>query len=232
MSQPKKHVRINDILLGPLDRPALAWLVTKMPHWVTPDLLTYTGFFASILIFVSYLLCKYNPGFVWLASFGFILNWFGDSLDGNLARYRHIERPKYGFYLDHCIDAISQFLVFLGLGLSGLVKLPIALFTLIGYYLMDILVYITTYINGTFRMSYGKLGPTEVRVIAILINSIVFFTHNPIINLGFLKFTLFELVVGIIAFLFYYFFTITFLRDARKINQDEQAEKRTGDPKH
>jgi archaetidylinositol phosphate synthase len=228
MSAPKKHERINDIFLGPLERPALAWLVTKMPPWVTPDSLTFLGFFASILIFVSYLLCNLDTRFLWLASFGYVVNWFGDSLDGNLARYRHIERPKYGFFVDHTIDALSQLLVFTGIGLSSFVDLRVAWFTLIGYLLMEVLVYITTYINGTFRMSYGKLGPTEVRFIAISVNTIVFFTHNPIIDLGFVHFTLFELFVGIIAFLLYYFFITTSIKDAIGIAQEEEKDKNKG----
>jgi archaetidylinositol phosphate synthase len=226
MSAPKKHVRINDSFFGPLERPALAWLVTKLPAWVTPDLLTFFGFFASILVFVSYLLCNLDHRFLWLASFGFILNWFGDSLDGNLARYRHIERPKYGFYLDHSIDAVSQLLIFFAIGLSSFVDFRLACITLVGYLMMEVLVYITTYVNGTFRMAYGKLGPTEIRVIAISVNAIIFFTHNPIIQLGSIHFTLFELFVGIIAFLLYYFFITTFLRDVRQIAKDEAAEKK------
>jgi archaetidylinositol phosphate synthase len=90
---------------------------------------------------------------------------------------------------------------------------------------MEVLVYITTYVNGTFRMAYGKLGPTEIRVIAMSVNTIIFFTNNPIIHLGSIHFTLFELFVGIIAFLLYYFFITTFLRDVRQIAKDEATEK-------
>lgn len=171
----KSPERINNILLGPLERPALAWMAKKMPAWMTPDLLTGIGLLATVLIFVSYILTNINPAFLWLASFGFILNWFGDSLDGTLARYRHIERPRYGFFIDHTIDAISEVLIFLGLGLSPYIDLRVASLFCIGYLLLSILTYIATYVNGVFRISFLKLGPTEMRVIAILINAFLFF---------------------------------------------------------
>jgi len=171
----KSPERINNILLGPLERPALAWLAKKLPNWVTPDFLTFTGLLATVIIFISYILTNKNPAFLWLASFGFVLNWFGDSLDGTLARYRHIERPRYGFFIDHTIDAISEVLIFLGLGLSPYIDFRIASLFLIGYLLLSILTYIATYVNGVFRISFLKLGPTEMRVIAILINAFLFF---------------------------------------------------------
>ena len=96
--------RINLSLLTPLEKPALLWLASHLPLWVSSDMLTLLGFFASLLIAASYWLTQYNSAFLWLASFGFFLNWFGDSLDGTVARVRHTERPKYGFFVDHMID--------------------------------------------------------------------------------------------------------------------------------
>ena len=196
----KSPERINNILLGPLERPALAWMAKKMPAWVTPDLLTGTGLLATVLIFISYLLTNIHPAFLWLASFGFILNWFGDSLDGSLARYRHIERPRYGFFIDHTIDAISEVLIFLGLGLSPFIDFRIATLFLISYLLLSILTYIATYVNGVFRISFLKLGPTEMRVIAILINAFLFFI--PEVQTFTFKseiFSLYDLIVFFLA---------------------------------
>ena len=114
----QEHKRINDILLGPLERPALHWLAENMPGWVTPDLLTAVGLMGSLIALAGYGLSSYDPLFLWLASLGFIINWFGDSLDGTLARYRHIERPIYGFYIDHSMDIVTEALFFIGLGIS------------------------------------------------------------------------------------------------------------------
>src|SRR5919198_5149184 len=108
MDKIKGHTRVNDILLGPLERPALQWLAAHMPAWITPDDCTLIGILGALLTLVSYGLSNLNPNFLWLASLGFFINWFGDSLDGTLARYRHIERPRYGYYIDHVIDVICQ----------------------------------------------------------------------------------------------------------------------------
>src|SRR5512147_2001859 len=126
MSDAPAHRRVNDILLGPLERPALQWLAARLPAWVTPDLLTGLGLFASVIIFLAYTATNLDKGFLWLASLGFVLNWFGDSLDGTLARYRKIERPRYGFFVDHIVDAASECMVFLGIGLSPYVRFDLA----------------------------------------------------------------------------------------------------------
>ena len=177
MPKAAQHKRENDILLGFLERPALNWLAAHSPSWVTPDLLTWTGVFASVLIFVSYGLTQVHRGFFWLASFGFVLNWLGDSLDGTLARYRHVERPRYGFLIDHSVDAISVVLIFVGLGLTPHVNLVAAMMAAIGYLLVSIMVYLVTYVTGVFQITSAKIGPTEIRVLGIVLNTVMFFTE-------------------------------------------------------
>src|SRR5574339_892610 len=118
MSDITNHRRVNDILLGPLERPTLKWLAAHMPAWVTPDICTIIGVLGAILTSLSYVLTVLDNNFLWLASLGFVINWFGDSLDGTLARHRRIERPIYGFFLDHTIDAVSGTMIFLGLGIT------------------------------------------------------------------------------------------------------------------
>jgi len=199
MSDTKSHQRINDILLGPLERPALKWLAAHMPAWVTPDVLTGIGILGSVLIFFSYWYSNVSPAFLWVASLGLVINWFGDSLDGTVARHRKIERPKYGFFVDHTVDAFSQFLIVMGLGLSPYVKLEVACLALIGYLMMSVLVYVRTYVDGVFKISYGRLGPTEIRVIIILINALFFFAPEVTITLPFGAARLYDLVIGALA---------------------------------
>ena len=210
MPKIESHKRVNDIFLGPLERPALHWLAVHMPPWVNPDILTTIGVIGTLIIALSYWLCRYNYNFLWLASLGFVINWFGDSLDGTLARYRHIERPKYGFYIDHAVDAFTEVIMILSLGISPYVRFDVACIALIGYLLMSNLVFLRTCVVGEFRLSYGRLGPTEARVIVIMANAIVYFTHNPVVQFRFGTFSLFDFIALGIAFLLYYFaFTTT-----------------------
>ena len=203
MTEIEKHHRVLDTFTGPIEKPVLLWLAARMPDWVTSDMLTGLGTLGSILIFVSYWLTNKNVNFLWLACFGFFVNWFGDSLDGTLARYRKIERPKYGFFIDHVVDAYNEVLVFLGLAVSPFVRFELATLALIGYLLLSILVYITTCVMGEFRISYGKLGPTEARLIAVSANILVFFVGNPKIKLLGVTTTVYDwlaiLVIGILA---------------------------------
>lgn len=223
----KEHQRINDILLGPLERPALAWLARKMPPWVMPDTLTGIGIFASVLIFVSYWLTTYDRNFLWLASFGFILNWFGDSLDGTLARYRKIERPRYGFFIDHTIDAVSEILIFVGIGLSPYVDLTVALFGLVAYFNISILVYLIMIARGYFQISLWKIGPTEFRVMAILANVIVYFAGNPSFNTIFGEVSLYNsVVVFVILLLVTFFFYEAIHTGGQLAREDDYSRQR------
>lgn len=218
MEKVEKHQRKNDILLGFLERPALKWLAAHMPPWVTPDTLTWIGIIASFMIFFSYVLTPISPAFLWVASLGFILNWFGDSLDGTLARYRHIERPRYGFLIDHFVDAISTLLIFIGLGLSPYVDFIVACFAVIGYLLLSIMVYLITYVTGIFKISNAKIGPTEIRVLAILANTMIFFIGNPVFNLPFLgEISLYTLIVALVSIAMFSYFLINTSIQARKL---------------
>jgi phosphatidylglycerophosphate synthase len=211
MSDKQSHKRINDILLGPLERPALQWLAAHMPTWMTPDLLTIIGILGAVIILTGYVLSNENAAFLWLATFGFVINWFGDSLDGTLARYRKIERPKYGFFVDHTVDAFSQLLIFAGIGLSPYVSFELAMLALVGYLLMSILVYVDTYVTGVFKISYGKLGPTEMRAIAIILNIAFLYVGVPTIDLSFVQISIYDIVTLLIAsilILIYIFSTI------------------------
>lgn len=223
MNNSTEHTRVNRILLGPLERPALKWLSERMPQWVSPDFLTGVGFFGAVLVFVGYVLTTRDVRFMWLASFGFVLNWFGDSLDGTLARYRHIERPRYGFFIDHTIDSVTEALVFIGLGLSPYVDLNLALLALVGYLMLSIYVYITTYVSGEFRISYMSLGPTEMRVIAIIANTIMLVAGNPKVTLLFGQYNLYDLIVMAVCALFYVGFVVIVLIKAHQLSEEDIA---------
>ncbi len=218
MPKVEKHKRENDILLGFLERPALNWLAAHMPAWVTPDVLTWLGISASVLIFISYILTHISPYFLWLASVGFLLNWIGDSLDGTLARYRKIERPRYGFLIDHWVDAISTVLIFIGLGISPYVDLVVASMGVIAYLLLSIMVYLITYVTGIFQITSAKIGPTEIRVLAILSNTMLFFVGNLTFELPWIGTTsLYTLIVGTLSVVMLLYFLINTGIHARRL---------------
>ena len=217
MDKIAEHTRINDILLGPLERPTLRWLAAHMPAWMTPDTCTTIGSLGASLTLISYGLSNLSPAFLWLASLGFLINWFGDSLDGTLARYRHIERPRYGYYIDHTIDLVCQVMIFLGLGLTPYVSFNIACLALIGYLLLSALVFLRTHVAGEFKISYGKLGPTESRVIAILLNTAMFFFGRQTVTLLQAKISIYDLFVMGIALLLTWFFVKTAWEEARRL---------------
>ena len=219
----EKHKRINEIFFASLERPALAWLAKKMPGWVNPDMLTFFGLLASVLIALSYWLTNFSRNYLWLASLGFILNWFGDSLDGTLARYRKIERPRYGFFIDHAVDIISEVLIFLGMALSAYVDFKLAVLALIAYLCMTNLVFLITSVEGVFQISFGRLGPTEARVIAMSANTIIFFTGNPVIHLPFGTFNLFDLIVLGVIILLTIIFVTTIISHGVALSKSDQA---------
>jgi archaetidylinositol phosphate synthase len=214
MRDIKTHQRVNDILLGPLERPALRWLAAHMPPWMNSDILTVIGILGSVVIALSYGLTNYSRNFLWLASLGFIINWFGDSLDGTLARYRKVERPQYGFFVDHTVDAFSEVMIFLGLGLSPYFRYDFATLALIGYLLVSIMVYVRTCVVGKFVISYARLGPTEIRVIAILANTFIFFFGAPLISIAGWTFNSLDALLLFIAAVLYIIFIVSTIRQA------------------
>jgi archaetidylinositol phosphate synthase len=222
LAKSTQHTRVNNILLGPLERPALNWLAVHSPKWMTPDIYTAIGVAGSIIILTGYILSRYHPGYFWLASFGFLVNWYGDSLDGTLARHRHIERPIYGFFVDHITDAMGQVLIFTGLGLSPYVSFNVACLTLVGYLLLSVLVYIRIYLIGEFRISYSSLGPTEARVLAVLLNIAMFIFgervwHLKIGLVGAININPYDMFVGALGLLLLFFFLQTAWKEATRL---------------
>jgi len=166
--------REMSFLLARPERRVLLWMAPRLPAGWTPDLLTAIGVLGALLVGLGYALAYYHPAWLWLASGGLIVNWFGDSLDGTLARVRHIERPKYGYYLDHAVDAITTTVICAGIGLSSYVALPVALGVAIGYLWLSINVYLESAVFNLFDLGFGIFGPTEMRILLILANAGLF----------------------------------------------------------
>jgi archaetidylinositol phosphate synthase len=152
-------------LLAPAERRTLEWLARRMPAWVNSDHLTALGLGALLCAGLSYWLARSWPPALLLVVGWLGVNWFGDSLDGTLARVRCCQRPRYGFYVDHIVDALGTLCLVGGMGLSGYMSPIVALGLLVAYYLLSIEVYLATYCRGTFRLSFWGFGPTELRIL-------------------------------------------------------------------
>ena len=166
----KSAIRQQTSLLSPLERICLNWLAHNLPSWVKPDHLTLLGLVAMLAAGLSYLLARAWPPALLLVNLFLAANWFGDSLDGTLARVRNKQRPRYGFYVDHIIDAFGILFILCGLALSGYMSWTIALAVLVIYFLISIDVYLATYTIGTFKMSFYKFSPTELRILLAIGN--------------------------------------------------------------
>jgi phosphatidylglycerophosphate synthase len=166
----KTAVRQQTSLLAPLERICLSWLARNMPPWIKPDHLTLLGFGAMLVAGVCYALAKWWAPALLIVNLCLAINWFGDSLDGTLARTRNKQRPRYGFYVDHIIDAFGILFIICGLALSGYMTWTIALAVLVVYFMISIDVYLATYTIGTFKLSFYKFSPTELRILLAIGN--------------------------------------------------------------
>jgi len=188
------HERKSIFFLARFEGWALPRLAAALPRWVVPDHLTFLGVLAATWIAVSYALSNRNEAWLWAASAGLVVHWFGDSLDGTLARVRKIERPRYGFYLDHLTDAYSTTAIGIGLGLSPYMLLSVGLAIVIAYLVLSINVYLETHAFGEFQFGYAWMGPTEARVILIALNTLALFRPPLPFHIGVVGATVFDVL--------------------------------------
>ena len=168
----EQSTRIQTSVLNALEKKILVRMAKMQPRWMTSDILTFIGIVGSVIVAVGYALSNYDISWLWLASFGFVVNWYGDSLDGTLARVRNTQRPIYGFYLDHCVDGLTMAVMCIGAGLSEMLNLYIAMAVLVAYLLLSISVYINAHLKGEFKLTFAGMGPTEFRLIMIIVNTL------------------------------------------------------------
>ncbi len=189
--------RVMNGVSASLERRVLIWLAKRMPDWVSADHLTALG----LLGMVGAGACYWLAGTYRLALLGVIvclaINWFGDSLDGTVARVRHQERPRYGFYVDHVLDMLGSFCLIGGLALSGFMTPLVGLGLMVAYLMLTTEVYLATYCLASFEMSYFKMGPTELRIV-LIIGTIVLYIDPQASAFG-ERFRLFDVgaVIGI-----------------------------------
>jgi archaetidylinositol phosphate synthase len=174
-SKFKNATRLQNSFTAESERKALLWLAQRIPASINSDHLTLLGFAAMFLAGCSYALARWTPWGLLLATLFLALNWFGDSLDGTLARVRNRQRPRYGFYVDHMIDSFGALFLMGGLAASGYIDWRIATGLLVAFLLLSIESYLASYTLGIFRLSFAKFGPTEIRLLLGIANAVLFF---------------------------------------------------------
>lgn len=213
--------RIQENILARGERILLNWICARMPNWVTPDKLTLIGMVGAFMVFAGYVSSNIAENWLWLTIVGYIVNWFGDSTDGSLARYRNIERPRYGYFLDHSCDGLATTLIVVGIGLSPYVALEVSLIALAGYLLLSIHAFLSVRVLGELKLSYLNLGPTELRFVLIALTlAMMFFGEG---SGWFGQINGFDIFMGSVGTLLITLFTSQTLRTASRLAQEEPA---------
>lgn len=170
----RQAARVHGSWLAGVEKRSLVWMAERMPAWVNSDQLTAFGFAAQITTGLCYALAAWNRHMLLAAVVCLAANWFGDSLDGTLARVRQQQRPRYGFYVDHMIDSVGAVAMMGGLALSGYMHPAIAIGLLVAFLLLSIQAYLATYTLGEFHLSFWRFGPTELRLLLAVGNFALF----------------------------------------------------------
>ena len=223
--------REESFLLAVPEKRLLRWLAGRLPRWILPDDMTAIGVVAALAVAVAYQLSNDDNGWLWAASALLVVQWIGDSLDGTLARVRGIERPTYGYYLDHLVDAIATAAIGIGLGLSPFMLLSVGTLIVVAYLILSINVYLESFAFSRFSIGYGKIGPTEIRLILIALNTLL---ALELVGLDFhlagLDLTVFDLVGLAIAATMIALLLARSARNLRELAEREPAASRSGSP--
>src|SRR3954468_3261941 len=218
--------REPNFLLARHEKRVLTAIARRLPRWILPDDLTALGVASALGIGIAYLATNADHRWLWVATALLVVHWLRDSLDGTLARVRGIERPRYGYYLDHLVDAISTACIGIGLGLSPFMLLATGALIVVAYLMLSINVYLESYALGRFSIGYGRLGPTEVRVILIALNVALALGAGLDFHLAGVAMTAFDVVGLGIAALMCVLLIGRALSNLRRLSRDEPAAAR------
>jgi archaetidylinositol phosphate synthase len=220
-SDGKRFLRVQGNFLARVERSALNELCLRVPDCVTPDHLTALGFAGAIVTATGYVASACRPEFLFVSCVGLVLNWFGDSLDGSLARHRGIERPVYGYFIDHSVDALSMVVVLFGLGVSPYVNMTAALLALVGYMLIGIHVFVKNHVTGVMQLSFFYFGPTEARIGLILGTCAAYLVGERTVTIMDSKIEAFSLIAASLGVIFLIVFVVDTIKTARFLSERE-----------
>src|SRR5437016_7448596 len=218
--------REPNFLLAKHEKRLLRAIAARLPRWILPDDLTALGVAAAIGICIAYLATNASHAWLWVASGLLVVHWLGDSLDGTLARVRGIERPRYGYYLDHLVDAIATACIGIGLGLSPFMLLSTGALIVVAYLMLSINVYLESYAFGRFSIGYGRIGPTEVRLLLIALNTALALGAPLDFHVAGIGMTVFDVVGISVAAVMLALLVARALANLRALSRDEPAASR------
>ena len=213
-------------LLAGIERRVLQRIAARVPRTIRSNHLTAIGILGAVGSGAAYALTNYSPAWLWVASLMLGVNWLGDSLDGTLARVRNIQRPRYGYYLDHLVDAVSTAAIGIGLGLSPYMLLSIGTLIVVAYLVLSINVYLESFAFGEFRLGYGYLGPTEIRAILIGLNTALALGAGLDFRLVGLNMTVLDLIGLAIAAVMIVLLLVRAFGNLRRLAREEPAAPR------
>ena len=219
--------RIQTSLLNAAEKRILIWLAQRQPSWVTSDMLTFLGVGGAVICALGFLLSCWNIQWLWLSSLGLVINWYGDSLDGTLARVRNAQRPVYGFFIDHTMDVITTAFIFLGVGLSPMLRMDIAFFAFSGYLALSVYTYICIILKNEFRLTYGKFGPTEFRLLLIVL--CILYMYSPWTDIKYsisgVEYGVFDIIGIIISLVLYSIYIVQFIKDRKMFSIQDPSKQ-------
>ena len=220
------HTRVNHGLLAGAEKRALVWMARRLPRAVNSDHLSGMGLAAMFTAGLAFAAFQLTP---WAAAgvvLSLIVNWFGDSLDGTVARVRNQQRPRYGYYVDHVIDLAGTAFLMAGLAFSGLMTPLLAALLLAAYLLVSAETYLATHANGVFRMSFLGFGPTELRI--LIAAGALRAAYDPLVELGSFRVGLFDLGAAIACAGLLVAFVASAVRNVRALYAAERLPRRVG----
>lgn len=218
---PPRRIQRNILANG--EHRLLQWLCPRLPARLTPDWLTAMALVAAIAVGAGYALSNWHPAWLALAVAGYFVHWFGDSLDGTIARYRKVERPRYGYFIDHSSDGLATLLILGGLGASPYLRIDVALFAVVAYLLMSVHTFLLAKVSGNFQLSHLGAGPTELRIILIALTIAMGWLGPNVGRVGHMN--AFDIVFTGLAIVLVVLFIVQTMREGRTLAAADHADQ-------
>lgn len=214
--------RIQRNVLAESEKRLLAWLCPRLPAWVTPDKLTLLAVVAAFAIGAGYALSNFDPAWLAVSVVGYFVHWFGDSLDGTIARYRKIERPRFGYFIDHSADGFASLLILGGIGASPYLRVDVAMFAVVAYLLLAVHTFLLAKVAGDFPLSHMGAGPTELRIILVALTILMGFLGPDVGRVA--GFNAFDILFGGLALVLLTIFIVQTLKVGRTLAEGDRLQ--------